>query len=341
MFSKLTKYALAPFWAAQLLTGAKSFIDNPILGDARLNALGLHVTRQKLAHSLAARRRQALARDIMPAHAAAFERNGFVMIQGFLPADEFTRMLAEARSYRGAAREMVQGDTITRRLALTPSALTAMPALQRALRLPLWRNLLNYVGSHKAAPVCYLQTILAGAANGPPDPQTHLHADTFQPTVKAWLTLTDVPPDGGPFMYVPGSHKLNAKRLAWERRMSMQAASRDRLSGRGSFRVTEDELAGMGYGRPQTFAVPANTLIVADTSGFHARGPSVGATQRVEIWAYGRNNPFLSPPVDVWGVEALGQRRAPLFWAFGDVIERLGGKRQGWRVKQGTSAFDR
>src|SRR5262249_27872089 len=34
---------MMPFWAGQVLTGAKSFTNNPILGSRRLNALGLHV----------------------------------------------------------------------------------------------------------------------------------------------------------------------------------------------------------------------------------------------------------------------------------------------------------
>ena len=47
----------APFWVLALLTGAKSFADNPILGSQRLNASGLHVWRLKLAHALARSRR--------------------------------------------------------------------------------------------------------------------------------------------------------------------------------------------------------------------------------------------------------------------------------------------
>src|ERR1700694_3362140 len=58
------------------------------------------------------------------------------------------------------------------------------------------------------------------ALPGPPDPQTALHADTFHPTVKAWLFLTDVAADAGPFTYVPGSHRLTPERLPLEMRSS-------------------------------------------------------------------------------------------------------------------------
>jgi hypothetical protein len=40
--------------------------------------------------------------------------------------------------------------------------------------------------------------------------------------------------------------------------------------------------------------VPANTLIIGDTSGFHARTPTVEKTvHRIEIYASLRRNPFL------------------------------------------------
>ena len=46
-----------------------------------------------------------------------------------------------------------------------------------------------------------------------PDPQTDLHIDTFHPTVKAFYFLTDVADDEGPFVYVPGSHRLTDARF--------------------------------------------------------------------------------------------------------------------------------
>ena len=39
--------------------------------------------------------------------------------------------------------------------------------------------------------------------------------------------------------------------------------------------------------------VRANTLVVADTFGFHGRTPSPASTRRVELYATLRRNPFL------------------------------------------------
>jgi hypothetical protein len=331
----------APFWTAQLLTGTKSFERNRVIGSRWLNERGLHTARVRLAHRIAAMRRRRLAGLVSDADRAAFERDGFVIRPNFLPEAEFAELLHQVKSYRGTLREIGEGDTILRKIALDPKTLAALPALQRVLRRPEWRGLIRYIGSRDAEPVVWIQSILRHAHDGPPDPQTALHADTFHPTMKAWLFLTDVAADAGPFTYVPGSHRLTSERLRWERRMSLAApSSRDPEIRQGSFRLDPSELAALGLPEPRIFAVPANTLIVADTFGFHARGPSAGRSVRVEIWAYGRRSPFVPwPAFDLWSAAALA-RRSLWGWRLGDLLERAGIKPHRWRARSGISAFD-
>src|SRR5437667_1032297 len=199
-----------------------------------------------------------LACLVSAADRAAFERDGFVIRANFLPDAEFTELLRQVKTYRGMLREISEGDTILRKIALDPKTLAALPALRRLLRAPEWRGLIRYIGSRDAEPVVWIQSILRHAHDGPPDPQTALHADTFHPTVKAWLFLTDVAADAGPFTYVPGSHRLTPERIAWERRMSLAARhSADPEIRQGSFRITADRLAGPGMPQPVTFPVPS------------------------------------------------------------------------------------
>ena len=330
-----------PLWTAQLLSGSKSFERNRIIGSRWLNEQGLHAARVRLAHRISAMRRRHLAGLVTDKDRAAFERDGFVIRPNFLPEGEFAELLRQVKAYRGGLREISEGDTILRKIALDPKTLAALPALRRLLRLPEWRGLIRYIGSRDAEPVVWIQSILRHAHEGPPDPQTTLHADTFHPTVKAWLFLTDVAADAGPFTYVPGSHRLTPERLAWERRMSLAARhSPDPEIRQGSFRLAPEELAALGLPEPRIFTVPANTLIVADTFGFHARGPSAGRSVRVEIWAYGRRSPFVPwPGLDLWSGPALA-RRSLLGWRLGDLIERAGIKPHRWRSRTGISAFD-
>src|SRR5712671_3456459 len=293
MLAQLGRAAMVPLWTAQLLTGTKSFGRNRVIGSRWLNEQGLHAARVGLAHRVAAMRRHYLAGLVTDKDRAAFERDGFVIRPDFLPAGEFAELLRQVKAYRGPLREIGEGDTILRKIALDPKTLAA------------------------------------------------LHADTFHPTVKAWLFLTDVAADAGPFTYVPGSHRLTRERLAWERRMSLAARhSPDPEIRQGSFRLAPSELPALGLPEPRLFAVPANTLIVADTFGFHARGPSAGRSVRVEIWAYGRRSPFVPwPGFDLWSGGALA-RRSLLGWRLGDLLDRAGVKPHRWRARTGISAFD-
>ena len=327
------RWLLAPLHAAALATSAKSFRDNPILGSPTLNAMGLHVARMRLAQAMAAQRRRRLAHLVDAGAVADFERDGFIMKPDFLPPAEFAALQAEALTCRAPARDMLQGDAVTRRIALDAPVLAKAPALKRLLRNPDWIGPIRYVGSSAITPVCYIQSIFSRVREGAVDPQTRLHADTFHPTVKAWLFLTDVEEDDGPFVYVPGSHRPNARRLAWERRMSMRVREgEDFQAMRGSPRITAREVRRLGLPEPKAFAVKANTLIVADTAGFHARGRSARASTRVEVWAYGRRNPFLPwAGLAVSNLPVLRDWLGWYAWTEDDLKERMGLRRAPWR----------
>lgn len=327
----LAPLLLTPFWFAQLFTGAKSFADNPLIGSRRLNALGLHTTRVRLAHAATAWRRAKLASLVDPADRAVFDRDGVVEIRDFLPKPVFSSLQEQVLTYRGPAREMTQGDTITRRLALDPAARCAIPAFEAFSRNPRWRALARYIAGFDIEPLLYVQSILPHRRDAAPDPQIEFHADTFYPAMKAWLFLEDVPLATGPFAYVRGSHRLTPERLAWEKHRSLNVREGDcRLSARGSLRIGLDELEVLGLPQPTTFAVPANTLVIADTYGFHARTQAIEPSTRVEIWAYGRRNPF-RPLVgwDAFSIPGIAERRVGLRWWLAD--RAAGVVRQPWQ----------
>ena len=70
------------------------------------------------------------------------------------------------------------------------------------------------------------------------------------------------------------------------------------LSGdpQGSFRVTAKELDAMRMERPRPVPVAANTLVVADTRGFHHRTVGQPGTRRRAIHAVLRREPFALTP---------------------------------------------
>ena len=339
----LASWLRAPWWALQLATGAKSFVDNPLIGSKALNRRGLHLKRVRLAHRMAEARRERLARQLPAELRQRFDRDGFVEIRDFLPSDQFARLRDGFLKGEFPAREHRQGDTITRRVAIGPEMLHAIPDLGDLFRDRRWRGLMRYVASNRSKPFYYLQTIFAGVEDGPPDPQVNLHSDAFQPSLKAWFFLTDVADDEAPLTYVPGSHRLTAAREKWEQQRSVRVLEEgDRLSQRGSLRIEPDELAALGLPQPHRFAVPANTLVVADTYGFHARGRADRPTVRAEIWAYSRRSPFLPwTGLDPLSLPVIAPRRAQLLGQAVDWLDRRGWKQQHWRDVGPKRALER
>ncbi|MGF7149253.1 hypothetical protein FHS96_002895 [Sphingomonas zeicaulis] len=313
-----------PWWLLQLATGAKSFKDNPLIGSKRLNRAGLHVRRIALAHHMASIRRARMVARLTLDHVAEFDANGFVRIDDVLPQPVFDALREAVLGHEAPAREMLQGDTITRRIAIDSRFMRDVPGIGALLGDQRWRGLSRYIASHDSEPVHYVQTILTHRADAPADPQTMFHSDTFHPTMKAWFFLTDVAEDEGPFCYVPGSHKPTAERLAWEQRRSLLAPEGvDHLSARGSMRVSPDEFEAMRLPAPKALAVRANTMIIADTFGFHARGHSARPSTRIEIWSYSRRNPFLPwAGFDPATLPGLAANRVPLMWSARDVLAR-------------------
>ena len=329
---KATDIIKIPYWTMALASGAKSFRDNKIIGSPALNRMGLHATRIKLAHDMAWSRRRRLAHLVDPVDREAFDRDGFVAKRNFLEPGRFARLKQQALAFLGPAREMLQGDTITRRMAIDAPARRAMPLVDEMLNRKDLAGLMRYIGSFDQEPLYYIQTILSHVKEAAPDPQTNFHSDTFHPSLKAWFFLTDVAEDEGPFCYVPGSHLLTPERLQWERDMSIGAASHsNRYSARGSFRASPDDMARMKLEKPVAFAVPANTLVVGDTVGFHARGLSVRPSRRVEIWAYGRRNPFLPwTGLDPLSLPGIAEARIPLLWKTLDRLQAMGLASNSW-----------
>lgn len=281
-------------WAAGVFGAEKSFVANPIIGNATLNRWGLHRARVAAAERMARFRRRLIA-GVSEEDRAAYARDGFVIRENYLPDDVFRRVRDEIFGQDLPAREMRQGQTVTRMIPLTHGTKARLPESVRVAHDPGLNLLAGYVAGRTGWPIHFIQTVIAEPHKGPADPQTALHADTFHSTSKFWLFLHDVNIEDGPFIFVPGSHVLTPERLAWEYEQSLTAREERRPHhSYGSFRIGADQLAALGYGAPRQVAVPANTLVVADTYGFHSRSPSAHATTRVEIHGHMRRNPF--PP---------------------------------------------
>jgi len=121
----------------------------------------------------------------------------------------------------------------------------------------------------------YVQKVDSAPGNG--DIQKVCHSDVFFPCIKYWYFPYDVEPEDGPFTFGEYSIKLTKKILDFHYRESVAVVkgtwdrSRNKGHGEGSFRALDQDLSDMDIelkGQP----VKANTLVMANVSGFHCRG---------------------------------------------------------------------
>jgi len=315
VISVIRRTMMTPVWLAQILTPSKSFKANPIIGSRLLNRMGLHVGRLLAAHAIMGLRYALQTPFLSAKDRKAFWRDGFILKHDFLPRAEFEALRDAVFRYEGVVRELIEGKTVTQRVLLTQDLQEQIPAFRRIARHLGLVRLMRYASATNSAPLFYVENLVRRGNKSETDPQTTFHSDTFHPTAKCWLFLHDVTADEGPFVYVPGSHRLTWARVKWEHRRSLTARDcRDGHSEHGSFRVQPHELPEMGYKRsPRTFTVSANTLVVASTFGFHARGTAASATSRQAVWGFSRTNPFSPFP----GIDCALTR-----WV-GDILRRL------------------
>ena len=293
----MSNYLKAPIWLFELLTTAKSFQDNPVIGSPILNKMGLHIVRLVVSHAVMRARMLFLALPISRQDRQAYFNNGFIIKENFLSEEDFLALEKEAKSFSGEVREARQGDTLTQRAVLSPDVLATNPAMEKLLANSQLKSLSHFTAGHLRAPLFYLENVKNKHVAGATDPQKTLHADTFHPTMKCWFFIDDVAEKAGPFNYVPHSNKLSWARIKWQYRMSLKAKDADnQFHARGSTRFTSDDLKALGLPEPKAFAVKKNTLVIANTFGIHRRGDSLEKSTRLAIWGDSRTNPFLPFP---------------------------------------------
>ena len=113
-----------------------------------------------------------------------------------------------------------------------------------------------------------------------------LHTDIFYPSTKGWLYLDDVNNGEGPLVYVPKSNKIDSWRLKFEYKSSLFSNNNS-----GSWRITNKELNAQ-FNKEENLTVKSNTMIIADTNGFHRRGDTVNNKPRDTLHFFIRKSPF-------------------------------------------------
>ena len=118
-----------------------------------------------------------------------------------------------------------------------------------------------------------------------PESNAQLHVDSFHKILKAYFVIENVDETNAAFRYVRSTNRLTIRKLicAYVDSNTMPLGTQKRLSDKEAAK----------FGTIEHVCAPSNSLIIADTSGLHARGEFLAPKTRKIIYMDCRYNPFL------------------------------------------------
>ena len=219
-------------------------------------------------------------------------RTGIVVCENFLLSDAFEDLTREVDEYMDAnvnSTVIQDGADEIRRYSLGKVDPTRFPQLAQWRSNPV--NALVSGAERRSVGRNFdggalIEHVTIGVDEEKANPQdnTHLHIDTFFNTHKVWLYLDDVDAENGAFVFVPGSHLLDRVRL-WHEYLESTGENRR------SRRIGDDELKERGL-QQRVVECRRNTLVVANTCGYHSRSTGKPGTSRRALHKEFRFNPF-------------------------------------------------
>lgn len=294
-----------------ILTNEKNFAD-PVVGNATLNRAGLHILRILLSDATFVIRTLPLF-WLAPRLWWRFHRDGFVVVNNFLPQESFDALVKdyEARSEahsksnplvktdeRGFGTRIDNpggfdrndGDSVNRFIDISPESVI----YEKFCRSPRMARLtLALFGVFNRPKKHCMYELVHGEESMNPDIQRQMHIDTFHHAFKLWYYIDEVDGSQGPTEYVVGSQRSTLARLKWSYNMSLNKSRPEVGDKGGSFRIDDADMAAMKLRPPAKLTVSRNTLVLVDTKGFHRRGLAQDSTVRRGLYANFRPWAFL------------------------------------------------
>lgn len=119
------------------------------------------------------------------------------------------------------------------------------------------------------------------------DANSKWHVDNYHDTHKAWLYLTDVKKENGPFNYLAGSNNFNFKRLYWEYINSVKS-----VLNKNHIPFFLEKNYNLSKLEKLEIECNKNDFLVANTHGYHKRGYAQINQTRDSVSFFTRENPY-------------------------------------------------
>lgn len=264
------------------------FSDKKTIDNRALNLLGAQVIRSIAARVV--RNRRSFPVDYkLQDELEELEREGIVTWPDFLSPDDFEAVRRECLN-------LVARDGGLPFLKFGPNTVGRI-GLANAGTDQLWRffadkRLQNLLEMSERRPlgdlsaIACLEHLIQGPAQEFVDPELELHSDIFFTTHKVWFYLSDVRLESGPLAFVKRSHWLTPQCLYYIYKESCTRA----LGANKSRRISLHEKRK--FGDETVVTCPRNTLVVANTCGYHRRVQGMVGGERLSLHFQLRANPF-------------------------------------------------
>lgn len=275
-----------------LKAASRVFTADKVIENRLLNVLGAQVLRTVIARAMHLSRSTTIAFPHRPLR-EALDRDGVLVWPAFLSQERFDALARECEQLADDPSRMqsrMSGPNACRKALVRDSGEDATRELRRFLDEDRLRNLLQAAERRDVGnllDVAEIEDLVQGTAGSGEDPQSQWHSDIFFASHKAWFYLTDVTLAHGPLAFVSGSHRLSLPQLASEYAHSTSLGPGvDR-----SRRIRPAEMEAL-KARERIIEVARNTLVVANTCGYHRRLQGEEGRRRLSIHIELRANPF-------------------------------------------------
>jgi len=268
-----------------------------VRGGAIANRLGLQAARA-IKEQLIWNARSPSVPSHVQAPLATLERDGFVVIEDFLPGQAMAELdedLARIEALpKTSFNNLTFGENYESRMFMV-SKRTEYGAFATHLRdnafiYDLACALARRPRSYK--PHVQLQWVYKPDPAAPHDDfeyNSYLHVDRHYPFLKAFFYLRDVGLDCAPYTYVRGSHKFNWARLRFEYELGVRQSANGHAGQVNPEQKNRDlvmeELSRELRARLDLEEVPIvgkkNTLVISNNQGLHRRWEMTGPGPRV------------------------------------------------------------
>lgn len=229
------------------------------------------------------------------------KKEGLLIINNFLNMEDFEKFRDHFKNLQkiGLNKILNDGDSSTDRSTLSIEQIENNEILSKIVFSKKLINILEscehkkFINNRfhnfgKYGQIVWLDKINNIGFASAKDSQKTLHSDIFFHTHKVWYFPSEVSSQSGPLNFVQRSHKFSFKRMYHEYINSI-----DERTNTQSPNIRNNKQSLNSYEKNSTICnVAANTLVIANTRGYHKRGDSLRGSSRMQLHFRVRRNPF-------------------------------------------------